>query len=336
MSDTDTRIQVVRGDLDPSLGEEIVSFWIEQGALTETVARQRLGDVVAILRGVDGEIAGVNSVYADEVELIGNRTFWIYRCFLQPGNEGQMRPMIDAAYARMNEEHALEGGGPIGLLVLVDGESDLPDAAVWPGDPPFLYAGHLPGGVETRIAYFDGALIGPGSGAQGDLEPKLAPGLRIEVFAEQDEVTEQDVIDLWEREGAVVGEEARRRILEVLLVGIHDEAGVVGVSSAYLQRNPQLDLPLWYYRAFVSSRFRMGSMAILLALRGRDLLKQRYVEGADTRASGLIYEVENPGLKTYFNHATWLPTQFTFIGENVKGDHVRVHYFPGARAPLPG
>ena len=38
---------------------------------------------------------------------------------------------------------------------------------------------------------------------------------------------------------------------------------------------------------------------------------------------------------SYFNQAKWMPTEFTFIGENAKGDHVRVHYFPGARAPLP-
>jgi hypothetical protein len=27
------------------------------------------------------------------------------------------------------------------------------------------------------------------------------------------------------------------------------------------------------------------------------------------------------------------PTDFTFIVENQRGDHVRVHYFPGALAP---
>ncbi len=31
--------------------------------------------------------------------------------------------------------------------------------------------------------------------------------------------------------------------------------------------------------------------------------------------------------------ALWLPADFTFIGENAKGDHVRVHYFPGAHVP---
>jgi hypothetical protein len=36
------------------------------------------------------------------------------------------------------------------------------------------------------------------------------------------------------------------------------------------------------------------------------------------------------------NKALWLPADFTFIGENELGAHVRVHWFPGARVPTPG
>jgi hypothetical protein len=165
--------------------------------------------------------------------------------------------------------------------------------------------------------------------------PQLESGYRIEVFSEQTEVAEQDVIDLWTREGVVPEAEARRRILEVLLVGIHDADGVVGVSSAYLQRNPQLDMQLWYYRAFVAGAHRMSNVAVLLALLGRDHLEERYASGADTRGAGVLYEVENEGLKRHFNQALWYPTLLTFIGENEAGAHVRVRYFPGARAPDP-
>ena len=38
----------------------------------------------------------------------------------------------------------------------------------------------------------------------------------------------------------------------------------------------------------------------------------------------MIFEIENEGLKTYFNRALWLPLNFVFIGENQRGDHVRV------------
>ena len=79
----------------------------------------------------------------------------------------------------------------------------------------------------------------------------------------------------------------------------------------------------------------MSTLAGSLAVHGREVLEERFVKGEDTRAGGIIYEVENPGLKSYFNKALWLPTDFTFIGENERGDHVRVHYFPGATVPPP-
>jgi hypothetical protein len=168
-----------------------------------------------------------------------------------------------------------------------------------------------------------------------DLRPQLDPGYRIEPFADQDAISEEDVIELWSREGVVPAAEAQRRILEVLMVCVHEMAGLVGVSSAYLRRNPQLDMHLWYYRAFVASAHRRSNVAVLLALDGRDLLEERYVSGADTRGSGVLYEVENEGLKRYFNQALWFPTLLTFIGENAQGAHVRVRYFPGVLAPGP-
>jgi hypothetical protein len=65
-------------------------------------------------------------------------------------------------------------------------------------------------------------------------------------------------------------------------------------------------------------------------------MEEQFVSGRDTRAGGLLYEVENEGLKQYFDDALWLPTDFLFLGENEHGAHVRVHYFPGALAPEPG
>lgn len=168
-----------------------------------------------------------------------------------------------------------------------------------------------------------------------DLDPELAPGYRISLFAEADEVSERDVVDLWEREGAVPAEVAPDRVGEVLLVGLGEEGELVGVSSAYLERNRQLNMDLWYYRAFVAASHRNGNLAVQLALTGRDHLERLFVSGEDTRGAGLVYVVENQGLKRRFDDALWFPTDVTFIGENARGDHVRVRYFPGALAPLP-
>lgn len=163
--------------------------------------------------------------------------------------------------------------------------------------------------------------------------PTLSPAYRIEVFGEASGVSVNDVLDLWAREGVVEIEEARRRVYEVLLASVHDGDGLVGVCTAYLQRSDQLLMDMWHYRLFVADAHRLSNVGVHLALRARDLLEERYVSGADGRANGMIYEIENEGLKRRFPEAVGLPTQFTFIGENSRGDHVRVRYFPGAVAP---
>jgi hypothetical protein len=160
-----SEIEVVRGRLAPDVADELVGFWSEQGALSEPAARQRLAEVVCVLRGDDGRVAGVNSVYADRVEVIGNRRFWIYRSFLRPDLRDAGPEMIDAAFAALDEEHGATREGPVGLCVLVTDPDQMrarPEA-VWPGTS-FIYAGYTPKRAQVRISYFEGATIGPGLG----------------------------------------------------------------------------------------------------------------------------------------------------------------------------
>ena len=164
---------------------------------------------------------------------------------------------------------------------------------------------------------------------------RLEDGYRIELFDHQDTVAADDVVALWEREGVVDRAEAERRVHEVLLVGVHEGSDLAGVSTAYLRRNEQLRMDLWHYRAFVPDAHRMSNVAVNLAVQGRELLEQRFVSGQDARAGGLLFSVENEGLKRYFNDAIWQPSDVVFIGESRGGAHVRVHYFEGALAPEP-
>jgi hypothetical protein len=163
----------------------------------------------------------------------------------------------------------------------------------------------------------------------------LEGGYRIELFAEQDAVGPEDIVALWRTEEALPEQEARRRVGEVLLVATDADGRAAGISTMYLQRNEQLRMVLWHVRAFTARAHRKSTIAVSLALIGRDHMREQYVSGRDTRAGGLLYEVENEGLKTYFDDALWQPADFLFIGESPTGAHVRVHYFPGALAPEP-
>jgi hypothetical protein len=165
-------------------------------------------------------------------------------------------------------------------------------------------------------------------------ELSLDPRYRIQRFADQDAVSQEDVIETWEREGVVAPGTAARRVHEVLLVGLDDHGELAAVSSAYLKRNLRLRMDLWYYRTYTVREHRMSNVGVLLALRSREHLERCFVEGEDTRGAGLVYEVQNAGLRTHTD-AFWAPLDMLFLGENEQGDHVRVHYFPGARTPGP-
>jgi hypothetical protein len=165
-----------------------------------------------------------------------------------------------------------------------------------------------------------------------DRRPK--PGYAVFPYGEDDAVGEQEVLDLWEREGVLRPERAEARLHELLFVATHEDDGLVAVSSAYLQRNEQLGMSLWHLRVFVAAAHRKSNLAATLAVRGRERLEQRFTSGEDRRGAGMISQVENEGLRR-LNRAVWRQTRFAFIGETPEGDHVRVWYFPGALAPEP-
>ena len=163
---------------------------------------------------------------------------------------------------------------------------------------------------------------------------------RLLHFAETDEVDEQAVIEFWGREGAVEAPAARQRVAEVAFVVVEDEA-VAGLSTVFLKRSEQLRITMWHYRTFVAHEHRLSSIAYVLLIRTRDHLEQQFVSGSDTRAPGVIFELENPEVKRARTKAVWEHPgspgkRWIFVGENAKGDHCRVYYFPGARLPPPG
>jgi hypothetical protein len=327
-------IEVVRGRLSQERADALVRFWTAEGALDEAAARERLGEVVCVLIGPDGEIAGANSVYASRLPLVGGRQFWIYRSFVRSPSPIAGLSLAANASQALEMEFDPAVGGPIGICYLVDDPAEIERN---PGAqhlfPLSYYAGYLADGRQVRIRYFGGARIGTPRDPF-DFPLTLDHSYRTVAFEEQDEVDRQAVIDLWTREGAMTTEEAQRRIGEVVAVATRD-GRLVGVATAYLEHNAQLRMDMWYFRAFVAAEHRATRVGWTLSMVARDRLQQRFVGGVDTRGAGMVFEVENPGLKEHMDFGYWNITDFLFIGENERGDHVRVHYFPGALVPGP-
>lgn len=162
----------------------------------------------------------------------------------------------------------------------------------------------------------------------------LADGYRIVPMDAQSAVGPDEVLALWKREQVVPAEEAVRRVHQTLLLGLDEDGEVAGVVTAYLERNAQLGMDLWYFRALVGREHRLSGLAVNFLFAVRHHLEERFAAG-DTRGLGILGEVENEDLKRHFDIALWWPSDFTFIGENERGDHVRVHFFPGVHAPGP-
>jgi hypothetical protein len=327
-------IEVVRGRLTQERADQLVRFWTSNGVLDEASARARLGDVVCIVLGDGGEITGVNSVYPARLDLIGGRTFFVYRHYLTDAGQAARAAMAHRAALALNSEFDPAVEGPIGICFLIEDRADMEHnpGAEWLY-PRSYYAGYLQDGRQVRIRYFDGARVGPPR-EPIDFPLTLDHSYLTVAFDEQHHVTGDDVVALWKREAVMPDDEAERRVSEVVAVSTRD-GELVAVGTAYLQRNEQLGMDMWHNREFVIAAHRSSRVGWSLALVSRDRLRQRFVGAADTRAPGIVFEVENEGLKQYMDFGYWPATDFTFIGENERGDHVRVHYFPGAITPGP-
>jgi hypothetical protein len=340
MSTSAASIEVVRGVIDDELADQLIGFWSDQGALEGPAAHDRLPAVVCVATDEDGQIVGTNSVESQVAPLV-RRQFWVYRSLLaDPSDDDLANAMFNAAFEALEEESNGAEAEPVGLCLAVQDRGTLErwPEAIWPATE-LLFAGYLPDGRQLRIRYFANARIGPGVPESPTLDQALAnphalnDAYRLESLAASESVTKDDVIAFWEREGVLPAELARSRAEQVSLVGVTEAEELAGVSTVYLKQNPQLRADVWYYRTFVGSDHRHSNLAAQLLFRNRDLLEERFVSGEDRRGNAMIFELENEGLKRYLNRGVWAQSRFTFIGENARGDHVRVSYFPGAQLP---
>ena len=297
-------------------------------------------DSLCRLRDASGEVVATASAREEPVWRVGGRRFWVYSAELPADVRSAEDTMFNAAFEALEARYRSTRSGPLGICVIVAEPNDMRREAIWP-ETELLYAGTLPDGRQVRIRYFWDATIGPGLPSSPSLEETrvqeypLEEGYRIVPLAECEEARSDDVVALWTGEAILPPAEAERRVHEVQLVALAPGHDVVGVATAYLRRSPQLQMDMWYYRTYVSLAHRYSNISAQLTFATRDLLERRFLSGEDTRAGGILFDLQNEGMRAYFNRALWLPADFTFIGETEGGGHLRVHYFPGAHAPAP-
>jgi hypothetical protein len=149
---------------------------------------------------------------------------------------------------------------------------------------------------------------------------------------------ERELLDLWQRNGALSDpERAAARARQAVCVG-RDEAGrVCAVGTAELRVLPRLRQPTYYYRQFFDAAHRGEHQAIPFANEAKAILQQ-YNAGLERPESlGLLVEVESSQLAGRYTLAHEPRSGYSFIGYSPRGLVLRVSWFDDAvlQAPVP-
>lgn len=143
----------------------------------------------------------------------------------------------------------------------------------------------------------------------------------------------QTIRDFWLREQAQVdGEEARRRVAQVVVRGLAADGELAAVSTAVPMFIARLQQPMYYYRCFIGTAWRSHKLL-------RPLLCESFV-ALQTWAGehgfpciGVLLELENPAFACALRKPYWRVRPdmvFNFIGHSDRGLDLRVCYFRGA------
>lgn len=135
----------------------------------------------------------------------------------------------------------------------------------------------------------------------------------------------------WTRENAnVEGEEASRRLSQVVAHVVDENGQIAAVATAVPKVLPRLGQPMYYYRCFVGNAWRSGRLVRPL-LRHTQKVLEAYARAHKFPCIGVLLELENAGFADAMQWAHWHTTGFSYIGKSPRGLDLRVAYFRGAR-----
>jgi hypothetical protein len=114
------RIEPVYQKLTDNLRNEIVAFWLDNGALPEDRARQRVDQVAFVVRSSANDVAGISTVYAAPFGPDGD-LYLYYRMFIAPAHRipGLMQKVIRATRLFFDGNRALRAGAR-GMLIVTE------------------------------------------------------------------------------------------------------------------------------------------------------------------------------------------------------------------------
>ena len=124
------RLTPVYGRLQPGVRDEIVGMWLAAGVLSPDEASRRVEEVVIAIRSPAGAVAGVNTVYVQDVPG-GGGAYYFYRTFIRApdrGVPGVTTAAFKAAVALLREHP--HPRAPRGVVLIVENPKLFRRAAV--------------------------------------------------------------------------------------------------------------------------------------------------------------------------------------------------------------
>lgn len=148
--------------IDQVLADEIIAFWLENGALhSREAAADRLSQVAFIARSLDGAIVGVTTSYLQLNEHLNNHFYYVRVFVAEPARKAEVGIQLLQKLERYFESLFLEGmlKPAIGLCLEVENRTlkEHQNKAVWPGR--FVFVGLNSQGHHVRVFYFSNARI---------------------------------------------------------------------------------------------------------------------------------------------------------------------------------
>lgn len=153
---------------DVRLREEIKGFWRDHDALPRGAdVETRVDQVLFLVRGATGAVAGVSSVQRSYVPRLGDY-FYVYRTFIGPQlRRGYVARDLLVASRDFLEQYnqGQRSERCLGIFLEVEAESlkyggVTVKRAIWE-ESRFVFVGRTPAGAHLRVYYFAGALIEP-------------------------------------------------------------------------------------------------------------------------------------------------------------------------------
>lgn len=158
-------LQAVLNQLTEPLKQEIITFWVEAGALSPDEAEKRVSQALILAReGAGGPIIGICTAYERYVEQLGFKLY-AYRNFNRADHrsEGIAHQLFHAAFGLLEGLYKARGNkGPCGLLIEIENDwLKARDKLVWTDVKNMTFIGYGANGAHLRLAYFADARIPP-------------------------------------------------------------------------------------------------------------------------------------------------------------------------------